>query len=86
MTGKPTPGPWNVAHYSKHEKHIVALIDGKPRSIAGYCLPSDAHLIAAAPDLLEALKGLMPYFEGEHHPDHPDAVIARAAIQKATGA
>ena len=44
----------------------------------------DARLIAAAPDLLTALQAVQPYFEGEHHPDHPHCVQLRAAIAKAT--
>ena len=30
--------------------------------------------------LEKALTSLMPYFEGEHHPDHPDVVFAREAL------
>jgi hypothetical protein len=46
---------------------------------------ANALLIAAAPDLLEALRRMLPYFEDEHSYDHPDTVFARAAITKATG-
>ena len=44
---------------------------------------ANARLIAAAPELLEALKSLLPYFEGEHHPDHPHVREAKVAIAKA---
>lgn len=50
---------------------------------------ANAFLIAAAPDLLEALETLVNMaesFPSEMHKDHPDVVDARAAINKATGA
>lgn len=56
MSAGHTPGPWVVRNYDDdgREKHIMANVGGKSVSVAGYCLPADARLIAAAPDLLEA--------------------------------
>jgi hypothetical protein len=54
--------------------------------------PDNARLIAAAPDLLEALKACIPHLErDDHHTDalsreRPHYAAARAAIAKATGA
>lgn len=54
MTDTHTPGPWTVSKPSGN------YIDGgKGRSIAAlmYCAtPADAHLMAAAPDMLAALE------------------------------
>lgn len=45
---------------------------------------STARLIAAAPDLLDALKGLLDFIEIDKLPMNPDALqIARAAVAKA---
>jgi hypothetical protein len=50
--------------------------------------PKDPNLVAAAPDLLDALECLLSYLEGYDH-DYPEAAPkfnrARAAIAKAQG-
>jgi hypothetical protein len=66
MTPKHTPGPWEVSDIDIHGRCIIAR---NPRGMAitvGHAnnstiLPSveNAQLIAAAPELLEALKALM---------------------------
>jgi len=57
---------------------------GKPRKAEAL----DARLIAAAPDLLNALDGLLDYLR-DYDADYPEAAPifgkARAAIAKATG-
>lgn len=46
----------------------------------------DAHLIAAAPELYEALKALIKECDMCGHPDEPESVeIARAALAKVRG-
>lgn len=64
------------------ERHWVAVgiedEDGYAESVA-YCHPSNAPLIAAAPELLDALQNLLA------HPNWPGAKLtARNAIKKAT--
>lgn len=80
-----TPGPWTT------EPGRVR-IEGKIRSADGRCVAQmvraeDQSLIAAAPDLLAALKGAMHVLE--HTQVTPSAVEryerAVAAIAKATG-
>ena len=47
---------------------------------------ANARLIAAAPELLDALMSAMQTAEFEHHPERPWHHKARAAIAKATNA
>ena len=73
---KHTPGPWIVT--GPHDVPWVSTCDHRtilPQTMA------DARLIAAAPDLLEALKDAVEIIEGTGL----DAGVQRAAIVKATG-
>ena len=84
-----TPGPWRVHECEAGELQVMALDDTLvieiPDADADDHVRSDARLIAAAPDLLEAaqtaLTNLTPLYSREH------IVIRhlRAAIHKATG-
>ena len=47
---KGTPGPWKICCYGHEHKELVIEKDKKPESLA------TARLIAAAPELLEALQ------------------------------
>ena len=60
-----TPGPW-----------VVLVDDQMPR----YLRRGDAHLIAAAPDMLDALEEALLYLNNDETRD-----AARAAIKKARG-
>lgn len=87
---KHTPGPWN---YSP----AVAAIFGPPGNAPQICnIPAfsgeeghaNARLIAAAPELLAALKLFVAQYQGDGHDDRelrPEMAAARAAIAKATG-
>ena len=87
-TAKHTPGPWrdgtegNFRIYGRDGQDVAEAL---PRVLNTREWRANARLIAAAPDLLEALKELQPFFEGEHHPDHPHCRQMRAAIAKAEG-
>jgi len=77
---KHTPGPWiEVGRYIETEGHIICEMFS-----AGSREERDANqrLIAAAPDLLEALKDVMERLVDRHEADE-SAVKARAAIAKA---
>lgn len=56
-----------------------------PEKISAEEKASNARLIAAAPDLLDALQEAKHMFAGEY-PGHPTTERIFAAIQKATGA
>lgn len=87
-----TPGPWHIgfADGSGAEEFWVvgagdqAVVHGRGDCchIGGIFEEANATLIAAAPDLLEALKAAWPYVPEHHGPvQHQIA----AAIEKAEG-
>lgn len=88
---KHTPGPWqHSVKLSGSENHRGfriwgadgwALADVQPADEDGTEGEANARLIAAAPDLLEALKGVLRV--ADRKTDEFDA--ARAAIAKAEG-
>ena len=93
MSTQHTPGPWQ--HGIENEGYFIA--NGELRPDIAKCIRSraDADLIAAAPDLLEAIKGLLESVtdainagdwkvDGVCDPDI-DIQRANAAIAKATG-
>ena len=81
-----TPGPWylhdGLMGYEIHNKNlIVAHITTEPNAVSE---DANARLIAAAPELLEALEALI----GADGPDYIRSKywdMARAAIAKARG-
>ena len=88
-----TPGPW-VVHPTAHHPAVrsVGTSDTGPRRICTVGSmngnPVDkknARLIAAAPELLEALTGLIDLYDGINHEGFAIVSNARAAIAKATG-
>ena len=80
-----TPGPWNCNRASAAGREIivsevspvdVAVLSHRDKSQSE--INANARLIAAAPDLLEALREIAA--------DYSDPIrLARAAIAKATG-
>lgn len=95
---KHTPGPW-TAHMSKYREGVLVVQAGMPsmRILADFGTNdaldeidhANAHLIAAAPDLLAELETLCNLLDGcgiELPPEIECQVsFARAAISKATG-
>ena len=86
---KHTPGPWNI-HYSKE------IVSENGEYICGLPWSTNARLIAAAPDLLEALELLLEACStgnfnndgtqrGVRMPERAKVDAARAAIAKAKG-
>ena len=90
---KHTPGPWQIADGESRRAYLI----NHGRDAVGETVytdtrnPADARLIAAAPDLLAALKGILrehdalQMAEGRTGDRWPAATRARAAITKATG-
>lgn len=84
--GKYTPGPWywNPDYLcSGHGKESIVIMGHDPEYDGLMHTEEDANLIAAAPDLLEALDALVK----SHAPDanFPAVNNARVAIAKAIG-
>jgi hypothetical protein len=89
---KHTPGPWAYQEKADAYTHIVrgpndSFICQTPQGACGTC-EANARLMAAAPDLLEALKGALLALEsGVGDPEWGARVLAcAAAIAKAEGA
>ena len=95
MNAKHTPGPWTVpanGHVIAPKPYsvVIAFMPESSDSIQGMdVIDANARLIAAAPDLLQALQGLVSSCElnlDELEPDtHAMLDCARAALAKATG-
>lgn len=96
MESKHTPGPWWREHNIKGAPNSVCTDDedGGARTIAS--IPSGAQdnardnaaLIAAAPELLDALRVMVWRYEDTEamdDEDYPELAAARAALAKAEG-
>jgi hypothetical protein len=93
MDAKHTPGPWQIIPYPDGHSFIREG-DAPERFVAnvsGHNYEANARLIAAAPDMLEALRLLMAAtqfitFDRDSNIEYAEARDhARAAIVKATG-
>jgi hypothetical protein len=88
---KHTPGPWVVYDDSNDGKTNRIEIAARGKTVARiyHSVPEEdlpnARLIAAAPDLLEALNTWLKQYSAEEYEDCPEVVQTRAAIAKATG-
>ena len=98
-----TPGPWEIGNaphsdcriYAPSEDHAIAKTYGPDLNGIGVCAltgpinRADARLIAASPDLLDALREIYHAFldaDGTHNDRQESASLkACAAIFKATG-
>jgi hypothetical protein len=93
MSTEHTPGPWVAVEYEKDGGAAFVRIgditvEGSYRGSDSDTLSiSDARLIAAAPDLLEALQALLVRVTKGYDglPQGHGVRIAEAAIAKATG-
>jgi len=75
---------WPCTRYGEKGKWDVCKLEKLEGSAAEE--RANAHLIAASPDLLEALKALMAEWPDTHLPSKDACVRASAAIARATGA
>lgn len=92
---KGTPGPWSIGYYGDGDGIFIAGTYGGPDptyicsvrpDLRSSQSESNANLIAAAPDLLEALQLIISYHDDGNCELHSeDVAMARAAISKALG-
>jgi hypothetical protein len=89
-----TPAPWEMHHYGDNEGDIhgsngtLVCMMREGDTAPDQDWSADARLIAAAPELLAALKEIVAYDEGSNDPeDYGYEVLMRckAAIAKAEG-
>jgi len=92
MTTKHTPGPWTIYQHPLTPEpssfDIFGLRDGEEVDIAENVTAANAALIAAAPALYEALKGIVADFDRLPTGDYLlNALLdkARAALASADG-
>jgi len=94
MERKHTPGPWTLSEWEDRYDNALEVTGADGETICDNfpyyphpVSPANARLIAAAPDLLEALELLVRKY-GEHEDGTPKDLnaydIACAAIAKAT--
>jgi len=79
---KYTPGPWTI------DPHDSGCIRDARDSVVVDCSPKYAHLIAAAPDMLEVLEGCLGYLQALPYEFKPDPAWLKpllATIAKAKG-
>ena len=95
MTQKHTPGPWSAHHEPTLNRSIVrAGFAGETNicvtygaGLKSYEKQANVNLIAAAPDLLEALKNIVASSDANDDGSLANAILeARATIAKAEAA
>jgi hypothetical protein len=94
MNTKHTPGPWTVTANTTGPGHHVSAFESRwAQMVTVHASPSrtieaeaNARLIAAAPELLEALLAMVESYEYEASSKNPVLLQAREAITKATNA
>ncbi len=86
MKTEHTPAPWTIQHGESRRVYLINDREGRAIGEIVYTdtrNPSDAQLIAAAPDLLAALVALL---DDQRDASLPALAQARAAVYKAIGA
>ena len=93
-----TPGPWFVSMKPDWDEDggmgpavydcdggVFAVVDDEPETIARPFYEADAHLIAAAPEMLEALEAMVEMVEMNGLGKRYALDLAASAIKKARG-
>lgn len=89
MSATHTPGPWRIKSGDPriHSRYIVGPPEGKgkvARVVAEvYGHDENDKLLAAAPDLAEALRAILSYHSPDEIDEQPALSQARAALRKA---
>lgn len=92
---KSTPGPWEVIYKATRGRDAIMAVDDQWIATVGQstidndCAPGNAHLMAAAPDLLAACKALVAVaneLKDDEHGEHADDCIMCQAVAVANEA
>ena len=88
MKTKHTPGPWEACiHSGSFDQPFIESdhgVIGRLHRMEDRKHVDNAILIAAAPELLEALNELIPFASEWINDNHPAMIKAKQAIKKAT--
>ena len=93
-TAKHTPGPWKAVPdrsrnlytwYVEGAKGVVPAIARLSLIDACEEIEGNAHLIAAAPAMYEALQATLAYFMRSNQSHAPEVRVIRAALAQAEG-
>jgi len=89
---KHTSGPWSVDQLDDNGQRVVRGEHIEIATCWHHCVGSiekemeaNAHLIAAAPDLLDALRDALAYMDRGTWPGYDPVQTAKRAISKAEG-
>jgi hypothetical protein len=85
MSTQHTLGPWWHSGLEVGTEPMMMVKVAKVSGANHQEALANARLIAAAPDLLEALNTWLKQYSAEEYEDCPEVVQTRAAITKATG-
>ena len=79
-----TPGPWVVNTFIFNGKRKLEVLDATG---VNACVQANAHLIAAAPAMYEALQSILEFYEWSNSNGAEQAAYdkARAALAQAEG-
>ena len=90
-----SPGPWRFTCHAHDSNYMLITCSNDPGhgdNLRGYCGEANARLVAAAPELLDALRGLRAEvlrlrgnYPLPHNKGHDAMRAADAAIAKAVG-
>jgi hypothetical protein len=70
-----SPGPWKVTH-DREGNGLRIIRDADGKSVADLVLPANARLIAAAPELLEAVRSMADSLPSQQQREEANALIA----------
>ena len=92
---KHTPGPWKAVRDEQRNPHYAWNVEGAQGIVptiarlsmidAGAQIEPNAHLIAAAPAMYEALQATLAYFMRSKQSHAPEVQAIRTALAQAEG-
>ena len=84
-----TPGPWHYKPHVADSNYMLIFCSSDQHegdNLRGYCGEANARLIAAAPDLLAALKAILSEVDGPEKPYSSDSWLPAHLVKAACSA